>query len=347
MTVINPNILADFVSHIFQAVGATPTGAKRVAESLVASDMAGHASHGVVRVRQYLDSIEQGELNPAAAPKIDRDTAVITTVDAQGGFGQVAAHFAMERTIEKTQAQGLAATGLFNCNHVGRMGEWVEMAAAQSLIGLAFCNGGATKGSVAPYGSATRLLGTNPIAAAVPVSGRPPLVIDFATSVVAEGKLRVMRNQGRSIPKGWILRADGQPSTDPNDYYAGGVILPAADHKGFGLSLLIEFLGGLLTGHGSPVLPDFPGGNGVLFIVLAPRAFQAAEDFLADGADLCEQVKEIPPAPGFKEVLLPGEPEQRMAEEHRARGVSVDEATWTYLTETATSFGIAVPNKFQ
>lgn len=343
MPVIKPETLSDLVCRIFQAAGAPEDNAWLVANSLVASNLAGHDSHGVIRVRQYLDSITAGDMDPVAEPVISHETAVITMVDGRWGFGQVAAHFAMRVTIEKARAQGLAATGLFNCTHVGRLGEWVEMAANEGLIGLAFCNGGRRGGNVAPYGGAARLLGTNPIAAAVPLAGRPPVVLDFATSTVAEGKLRVARNQGRSIPEGWIMGSDGRPTTRPEDYYAGGVLLPAAGHKGYGLSLLVEFLGGILTGRGCPAFPDFVPGNGVFFLALDIGAFRPAEAFLADAAALCEAVKAVPLAAGFDEVLLPGEPEQRTVERRRAEGIAVDDVTWEHLKTAAEELGVTFP----
>ena len=199
-------------------------------------------------------------------------------------------------------------------------------------------------GAVAPYGGGGRVLGTNPIAAAVPVAGRPPLVIDFATSAVAEGKLRLARQQGKAIPEGWILGPDGEPSTDPEDFYAGGVLLPMAGHKGSGLSLLVEFLGGILTGRGCPAFPDFTPGNGVLFLALSVEAFRPLEAFQGEGAALCERVKATPPAAGFREVLLPGEPEWRTAERRRAEGIPVDEATWRQLVEAAMALAIPVPD---
>jgi uncharacterized oxidoreductase len=343
MPLVNHVVLADFVSRIFQATGAKEEVASLVADSLVASDLAGHESHGVVRVHQYLNAIAAGYLDPKAEPVIAHETATIALVDARRSFGQVAARFAMMVTIEKARAQGLAATGVFNCTHIGRVGEWTQMAADQGMIGLAFCNGGGPGGAVTPYGGVARRLGTNPIAAAVPVAGRPSVVADFATSAVAEGKLRITHNRGKSLPEGWILGPDGRPSTDPKDFYAGGMLLPAAGHKGYGLSLLMEFLGGVLTGRGCPALPGFVPGNGVLFIVLSIEPFRPVEDFLADGAALCEQVKAVPPAPGFDEVLLPGEPEQRTAERRRAEGIMVDEATWAQLTAAAAALGVAVP----
>lgn len=336
---LQPSRLVELVERIFSAAGASPANAQLVARSLVGSDLVGHDSHGVVRVRQYLNAITAGDLDPAAQPVVSRETPVVVLVDGQRGFGQVAAHFAIERGIAKARTSGLAAAGLFGGGHVGRLGEWVVMAAQQGLIALAFCNGGGKKGSVTPYGGVGRLLGTNPIASAVPVAGGAPIVVDFATSAVAEGKLRVARNRGQQVSEGLFLRADGQPSTNPQDFYDGGVLLPSAGHKGYGLSLLVEALGGLLTGNGSPALPDFSGGNGVLFMLLNVDAFRPLADFAADSAELCAQAKAIPPAPGFTEVMLPGEPENRSAEQ-RAAGIDIDDATWAQLTAAVVEFGV-------
>lgn len=344
MPVIKSEALANFAAQVLEAAGATPANARLVADSLVLSNLMGHDSHGVVRVPQYLETIQQGELNPAAMPVIMHETPVLAKVDAQHGFGQVAAHYAMQVAINKAQAHGLAAAGLVNCNHVGRLGEWVQLAADRGMIGLAFCNGGRPGGLVAPYGGAGRFLGTNPIAAAVPAAGRAPVVIDFATSIAPEGKVRVARNKGETLPQGWILDSAGRPSANPNDLYDGGMLLPMAQHKGYGLSLLVEFLGGILTGQGCPGLPTYTSlKNGVLFLVLTPEPFRPAQDFLIDSAALCAQVKSIPPAPGFAEVMLPGEPEQRAAERRRAEGIPLDETTWAQLSDAATRWGVAMP----
>jgi LDH2 family malate/lactate/ureidoglycolate dehydrogenase len=331
--------LAAFVARIFEAAGAPASHAHRVADSLVLSDMVGHASHGVVRVRQYLASIAAGDIDPAAAPVVARATAVAASIDARRGFGQLAAHFAMAQAIERAQAQGLAAAGVFNGNHVGRLGEWVQQAADAGLVGLGFCNLGQRGAAVAPHGGAARLLGTNPFAAAVPVAGRPPVLLDFATSAVAEGKLRVARNRGQAIPAGWVVAADGSPTTDPNDFYAGGALLPSAGHKGYGLGMLVELLGGLLSDAGEPPV-SASQGHGVLFIVLAPGLFRPAEAFFADAAALCARATAIPPAAGFAEVLLPGDPEHRSEALHRSTGVVLDDATWEQLQTAAAGFGV-------
>ncbi len=319
MPKLQPDVLSSLVSRIFQAAGAPADLARLVADSLVTSDMVGHESHGVVRVRQYLDSITRGDLDPKATPVLAHENGGVFTVDARRSFGQVAAHWAMEQAIAKAKQHGLAAAGLFNCGHVGRLGEWVQMAADREAIALAFCNGGGARGIVAPFGGAERMLGTNPIAAAVPLGEtKSPMVLDFATSAVAEGKVRVARNRGKSIPEGWILNSNGLPSTNPADLYDNGMLLPAATHKGYALSLLVEILGGILTGTGTPVLPGFRPGNGVLFLVLDIGAFQPFAAFIESSSQLAARVKSVPPAPGFSEVLLPGEPEQRALVAHRA-----------------------------
>lgn len=342
MPILSVAPLTKLASELFQAAGAPPPVADLVAASLVESNLVGHDSHGVVRVLQYLTSIDNGQLAPSAQPTIVQETAVMALIDGHGGFGQVAAHLGMETAIAKARQHGLAAVGLVDCGHVGRMGEWVQMAADAGLIGLAFCNGGGGRGIVAPFGGTERILGTNPIAAAVPLASRPPLVLDFATSAVAEGKVRVARNSGKQIPEGWILDKSGNPSTHPADLYDGGVILPAAGHKGFGLSLLVELLGGLLTGAGVPALGMAPR-NGVLFIVLNIETFRPFADFTADGDALAAAVKGVKPAAGFTEVLLPGEPEVRTAAQRRQQGIVLDDTTWQQLIDAAESRGVAVP----
>ncbi len=336
--------LQSLVAGIFVAAGTPDDIAPLVAQSLVESDLVGHESHGVVRVRQYLDAIRKGDLDPTARPKLHAESGAVLTVDACRGFGQLAARWTMQQAIARAKAHGIAAAALINCGHVGRLGEWVAMAAESECVALAFCGGGGTTGAVTPYGGAQRLLGTNPIAASLPLGHHPPLVLDFATSAVAEGKVRVARNRGKPIPEGWVLNAAGQPTTDPNDLYNGGMLLPFAAYKGYALSLLVELLSGVLTGNGTPVLPGYRPGNGVLFIVMHIAAFRPLSEFYAVSGEVADRVKAVPPAPGFSEVLLPGEPEQRTAAQRRATGVPVDDATWQLLTEDAAHFGLPLPS---
>ncbi len=344
MPIIHSESLKAFVRQIFQAAGATASDAELVANSLVTTNLTGHDSHGIIRVQQYLTAITNNEIVPTNQPKVDHDVGAITTIDAQLSFGQVAASFAMHLTIDKAHKHGLAATTITNCNHIGRVGEWVEMAAAENLIGLAFCNGGRAGGLVAPHNGAARRLGTNPIAAAVPIGDGPPFVLDFATSIVAEGKVRVALNEGKSLPEGWILDKAGHPSTTPQDLYDEGMLLPAAGYKGYGLSLLTELLGGVLSGQGNATLFDFAGvRNGVLFIVLSIELFRPIDEFLGHSQRLQEAMKQTPPGSEADEVMLPGEPERLTAARRNVEGIPIPEAIWAQLVEAAKNLKIPIP----
>jgi uncharacterized oxidoreductase len=342
MPLLQPSTLIDFVQRIFSAAGAPDDIAQLVATSLVGSDLVGHDSHGTVRVRQYLDAIRRGDLKPDARPAIVQEQGSVVVVDAQRGFGQVAAHYTITQGIRCAKEHGIAAAGLIHSGHVGRLGEWVELAAQHDAMALAFCNGGGATGAVTPFGGAERLLGTNPIAAALPVGNSNPVILDFATSAVAEGKVRVARNRGKSIPEGWILNKDGLPSTNPADLYEGGMLLPAATHKGYALGLLVDFMAGLLTGGGTPILPGFTPGNCVLFIVLDIAAFRSPADYAQESEAVAKRVKGAKPAPGSSGVLLPGEPEQQMAAKRSAEGIQIDDATWQLLTEDAAALNVPV-----
>jgi LDH2 family malate/lactate/ureidoglycolate dehydrogenase len=339
--IVNAKQLSQQVSQLFVAAGTPEDIAQRVAESLVLSDMMGHASHGVIRVSIYLDRIKQGSLVPDARPLLVRETAVTGLVDGQNGLGQLTAHYGATLACEKAEAEGLAAVGLFNCQHVGRLGEWVGLAATRGLIGLAFCSSGPPGGLVTPFGGAGRVFGTNPIAAAIPAADRPAIVIDFATSVSAEGKLKIARNLGQPVPEGTILNRDGQSSTNPEDFYEGGVMLPFGGHKGSALALLVDVLGGIIIGAGCASLEESNLVNGVLFLMLNPGVFQTHEAIERDLGELLGTIKATPPAAGFEEVLLPGEPEQRKLAQQRQGGVRVDETTWENLQTAAQELGVS------
>jgi len=343
MQTVQSSVLTDFASRIFEAAGVPGDVAEQVAASLVASNLAGHDSHGVVRVMQYLGAVERGETDANGSPAITYETSVMAVVDAQRTFGQIAGAFAMQMAIDKARDAGIAAVALHNSAHVGRLGEWVEMAAAEGMIGLAFCNGGRSGGIVAPFGGAARRLGTNPIAAAVPLADRPPFVLDFATSAVAEGKVRVARNGGKEIPTGWVLDKEGNSTTNPEDLYEGGMLVPAAGHKGYSLSLLVDLLGGMLTGGGSAPQGGTMQSNGVLFIVLSIAAFRTPEEFAAEAVAMVDRIKSTPTAPGFSAVLLPGEPEQQSAAQRSTSGVPLDDGTWAQLVAEAERLGVSVP----
>jgi LDH2 family malate/lactate/ureidoglycolate dehydrogenase len=334
-------------SRIFQAAGAPEQHAQAVASGLVEANLAGHDSHGVIRITEYLDKIQRGAIDPAAVPMAAHETATTLSVDAARSFGQIAARWTMERVIDKARSQHMASAGIFNCGHVGLVGTYPEMAAEQGMIGLAFVSGGGSKPRVAPFGGAQPVFGTNPLAAALPVKGSRPIVMDFSTAIVASGKIRVLHDRGELLPSGWILDRDGRPSQNPADYYDGGMLLPAAGHKGYALGLLVEVLGGLLTGAGSLILPEtgYKVGNGVFFMAVDVAAFRPVEEFTKEVQALGETVKSIPGPDADGGVLLPGDIERRVREQRLAEGIPVPEATWSKIVAAADALGVSLESK--
>lgn len=340
MPLFQPVPLASYASRIFQAADTPRMTADLVGQSLVSANLAGHDSHGVIRIPQYLRQIEEGELRPQATPEIERETPVMTLYNGHRCFGQLAAKVAIENGIGKARGNAVAVVGLKHSGHVGRLGEWVGLAADEGFIALAFANGGRSGGLVAPFGGAERRLSTNPIATAVPLEGRPSMLLDFATSAVAEGKVRVALNSGKSMPDGWALDKNGEATHDPADVYDDGMLLPAAGHKGYGLALLTDYLGGILTGSGGPGIPGSVLGNGVLFVLLNISFFRPMDEFFSDGERIASRIKATRPAPGFDEVLIPGEPEARSAESRQMDGIPLDDTTWREIVDAAEKLGV-------
>ena len=332
--------LVALTSAIFKAAGSPDDVAERVGDALVGSNLMGVDSHGVVQIPLYVEWVRQGQVQPAAEVEVVRETPNIAILDGHWGFGQVIAQKGMQLAIEKAKRNQIALVGLMNCNHIGRLGEYTMMAASEGLIGVAVANAGPEE--VAPFGGAERVFDTNPISVAVPAGKMHPFLLDYATSACAEGKLRVASNKGVSIPEGWILDKDGKPSTDPNDFYAGGVILPFGGHKGYALALLVDLLGGALTCAGCTSLPEYGGGNGVLMAAIDVEAFRPLDEFAENADRLFTRVRQSRPMPGVSEILIPGEPEFREREIRMRDGVPVDDTTWAKIVGVAAELQVDV-----
>src|SRR5260221_1879745 len=225
--------LVDLTAAIMQGGGSNPDEARTIARRLVDSNLVGHDSHGVLRVGKYLEWVREGWLKPNTPPTIVFDSDTIAIIDGNRGFGQVTGEFATKLGSEKAAKKGIAMVGLRNCGHLGRLGDWAEMAAAAGQVSLHFLN---TSGAqrVAPFGGGDRRLSTNPMAIGVPLEGGDPAILDITTSTVAEGKLMVALNKGEQVPEGWIVDKHGQPTTDPREVYDGGALLTIGAHKGSG-----------------------------------------------------------------------------------------------------------------
>ena len=282
--------LQQFTADVFVATGCSRPEAERVARHLVAANLAGHDSHGVARIPRYVQMQREGMLLADQQVEVVVDTPVLAVVDGKFGFGQTVAPLAVQIGIDKCKAMGLSAVGLRNAGHIGRVADWAEMAAAQGLVSVHFVNAAGSP-LVAPFGSPERRFSTAPYCVGVPVNGRAPLLLDFATSVVAEGKVMVASQGGRPIPADALIGPDGRVSDDAHLLYGDyettgkrdirngqGAIRAFGEHKGSGLALMCELLGGALSGNGCAA-PGRRFTNGMFSFYVDPARLDPAEMF--------------------------------------------------------------------
>ena len=329
--------------QIFIAAGAPADIAAIVAESLVQTNLFGHDSHGVLRVKQYVSMIRAGMIQPEERPRIRKRFGATAMVTGGYGFGQLGARFAAELAIDLVADHGIAAVSLGQCTHIGRLGEYTAMIAAAGYIGIGFTSGTMYSGWVAPYGGRERTFGTNPMSFAVPSAAGEMLLLDFATAGLAHGKVVLARAKNQPLPSGMMLDKHGKPSTDPNILDDGAVLLPMGAHKGSGLAMMMEIIPTLLAGHRPISSPDFHFGNPTLLLALAPAAFADETDFAGEVEALKRRVKAVKPAEGFTEPLLPGEPEASSFAQRSKRGIPLPAAVYADLRELADEFAIELP----
>lgn len=320
--------LLSISTKILRRVGTSAEDAASIADSLVQAEEAGHPSHGVVRLMEYVKMVEQRLVIPTHHPRIESDRGAVTVMDAQWGWGQIACKEAIKIVAEKASSHGIATIVIKSCNHVGRLSDYVESLAQQDLIGIMWCNAGS---AVAPHGGKTRVFGTNPFAAGIPADSGE-IVLDFATAGTAEGKLQIARANGAQVQKGLILTKDGQETVEPEDFYAGGALLPFGGHKGYCLSFFVELLGGALSGNHPSMNSSYSHGNGVVIIAMDPEFFVGTEEFKSDVDEAAGVIKGSPAIDEKAPVLLPGEVEN----EKRVRsssGVEISSAVWQSLQD--------------
>lgn len=352
MPVVAAGELTLWLAGVFEAAGAPPPDAAEVASHLVEANLTGHDSHGVIRASQYVQRAIEGRYRPGAPVRVERETATTAVVDGGWNFGQVVGRETMAIAVAKARAQGLGAAVARRSGHAGRIGAYGEQAAREGMIAIACVNLHGGGHLVAPHGGARRRLGTNPIVIAAPTADpEAPFVLDMATSVGAEGKVRVARNRGTRLEPGWIVDGEGRPSTDPLDLYGGdppgsagtpGALLPLGGpvgYKGFGLSLAVELLAGALMPADATRPGDEVGGNALFMLALDPGRFAGRGPFERALSAVVEWVKQPPFAEGHDEVLIPGEPERRRKAERLAAGLDLDDATWRQLAGAASAVG--------
>lgn len=341
--------LSGLTAGVFVAYGMAPAEAAIAAAVLVDADLSGIESHGIAHLPWhpgYAPGFQRGLVNPRPEVKVLRESPVAATWDGDGGLGVLVARQAMEKTIEKATATGIGIVAVKNGRHFGAAGYYARMAAEQDMIGMAMCN-------VLPIavasGSLDRAYGTNPIAFAAPVQDDHPFLLDIATTAVAGGKLEIALRQGKPIPPGWAVTADGADTDDPAILRKGGALQPlgsyveTSSHKGYGLGIMVDVLAGVLPGMGSAI---FEGANqqGWWFAAWRIDAFRDVAEFKADMKRLVDHLRSLRPRPGVAAVLVPGDPEAQARDERLRLGVPLDNETIEQLTELARSLSLEMPS---
>jgi uncharacterized oxidoreductase len=346
---ISPPELQSRVSAIVRAAGSSQAEADTVAANLVLANLSGHDSHGVGMVPRYIDAVLEGGLKPNTAAKVTLDAGALLTVDGGRGYGQVVGEQAMRLAIERARANGSCILALSHAHHLGRIGHFAEMAVAQGLVSIHFVNV-LSRPVVAPFQGGDGRFGTNPCCIGVPLPGQDPFVLDFATSRVAQGKMRVAHNEGRQVEPGTLIDEDGRPTTDPGVVVVQqprggfGALMPFGEHKGFGMAIACELLGGALTGSGTWHRPADSARavlNGMFAILVDPVKLGTADAFGQEALAFVEWLRQSPPAPGTEGVLLAGEPERAARAERARQGIVVDDTTWAEIEAAGRKVGVA------
>jgi uncharacterized oxidoreductase len=332
----HPERLRRAIYDLCVASGSPHEEADLVAERLVKSDLTGHPSHGVIRMPIYMQRAREGAIKPGAKPDISLDHGSIVVINGNRAYGQVAAEKAMDIAIARGRAHGIAAVGVTNLNHIGRLADYAISAARADCIGMVFTACGGAVSLVAPFEGSSRRMATNPMAMGIPSDRDYPIVFDMATSVFAEGKLKVMLDAGRPAPDQTLIDKEGRSTTNPADFYEGGAILPlggSQGYKGYLLNFMVEVLAGLLTGGGYAGIGETAALNNCTFmIVIDVVRFRELSEFKRELEVMIKYLKESPVHEG-KEVLYPGELEARREVETLGSGIPLSAKTVEKIQE--------------
>ena len=348
---LNAQDLQNQVAQIFKALGSSDAEATTVAANLVMANLSGHDSHGVGMVPRYVDAaMEQGGLQINTAAKINLDIGTMLNLDGQRGFGQVVGEEAMHLGLARAKQHGSCIMTLANAHHLGRIGHFAEMAVAQGLVSMHFVNV-LSRPAVAPWGGADGRFGTNPCCIGVPLKGHEPFILDFATSRQAQGKMRVAHNKGERVAPGLLIDEHGKPTTNPGVVVVPqsnglfGALMTFGEHKGFGMAVASELLGGALTGGGTcNKMPPLKRAvfNGMLTILLDPARLGTQVAFEQDAQAFVDWVQAGPVAPGYESVQIAGDPERAARAKRAVNGIEIDAQTWAEIVDAGQKVGVAV-----
>lgn len=322
--------------NVFEKLNIPAAEAEIVTRSMVDANRVGHDSHGVIHLPKYVRELEAGLIQPGAPIETLHESASIAVLDGNWGFGPVIATRTVEMAIQKAKQTDISSVAVSRCNEVGRLGGYACLAADAEMIGLLMANdhGGGT--CVAPHGGVQGRLSTNPIACAVPIDGHDPIVLDMSTSVVASGKVRVKQHRNEAVPNGWLIDAEGESTTHPADFYGvpPAALLPfggIAQHKGFGLSVIVDILSGALTGAGCSKSEDARVGNGLFVLVINVASFRGFPGFSAEIERFIGYLKSAKRAAGVDAIRMPGERGWAEQRKREREGIPIDAETWEQI----------------
>lgn len=347
---IDAHVLENKINQLFTTLGSSASEAQKIASNLVLANLSGHDSHGVGMAPRYVDACLEGNLNLNSSIKVNVDAGVLLGISGEHGFGQVIGEQAMLEAFKKVKELGACIMGVSNSHHLGRIGHFAEMAVQHGWVSIHFVSV-CSRPVVAPFGGADGRFGTNPCCIGIPVGWgeqKEPFILDFATSRVAQGKMRVAHNEDRQIAEGILIDENGYPTTNPgvvvkpNAEGRLGALLPFGEYKGFGLAVACEILGGALTGGGTwhriydgrkAVL------NSMLTIIIDPKKLGSQESFIQETEAFLNWLRLSPNAPGTDGVVLAGEPERAKRKERLTRGIEIDDVTWQELVDAGNKVG--------
>lgn len=339
--------IASFIHRVLAAVGLRDADARVVGELMAEGDLNGADTHGVFRLPQYVKRIETGGINPAPDIRVEREQSAMALVNGDNGMGHLVAKFAADLAVEKARHSGVAWVGINHGNHSGPASIYAKIPMRHDMVGIYVATGNGNH--LPPWGGTELLLGTNPIAIAVPALDEPDVVLDMATTVAAFGKVKTALQRGETMPEGWMIGRDGMPLTDPAK--AGeGFLLPIGGPKGYGLSLMFALLGRTLNGCavGRDIVdpdtgpdPDSTSNPGQFIVAVDIAAFGGAETFKRAVDKLIRDIKSSPTLPGFDEILLPGEQSHRKRLDREKNGIPIRATLMRALDKTADEVGVA------
>ncbi|MEC7106094.1 MAG: malate/lactate/ureidoglycolate dehydrogenase [Pseudomonadota bacterium] len=343
---IHKNSLVQVATAILTSAGAEADRAHAVAEHLVIANLKGHDSHGVGMVPNYVGAMVNGLINPQSDVKLTRDNGAVLTFDGDLGFGRIVGMQAMDKGIERAKSHGICCVALGSAAHLGRIGAFAEHCAEAGLISTHYVNVVGHDPMVVAYGGRDRRFITNPFCCAVPRADGNHVVLDMATTTVAAGKVRVAYMKGEPVPKHSLVDKNGVETTDASVIFSkdgGGAMQPFGLHKGYGLMVMCELLGGALGGHFTMQPGNQRSGatlNNMLSIILDPAAVGDLATYDAEVSAMIDYIYASEPADGVDKVMIPGDPERQSTRTRNAKGIEIDDNSWQDIMQAADRAGL-------